>query len=48
MDIYERSKLSDAFKEETYHPGDYIIKEGEDGQIFYMIESGEAKATKVL
>jgi hypothetical protein len=29
MDAYERGKLADAFKEETFKEGDYIIKEGE-------------------
>lgn len=27
MDHYERSKLADAIKEETYKPDDYIIRE---------------------
>ena len=48
MDSYERSKLSDAFKEESYQPGEFIIKEGEEGTKFFMIEEGEAKATKVI
>jgi cAMP-dependent protein kinase regulator len=48
MDTYERSKLADAFKEETYQPGQYIIKEGEEGNSFYIIEAGEAVATKTL
>jgi cAMP-dependent protein kinase regulator len=26
MDHYERSKLADAIKEETYQPGSYIIR----------------------
>jgi cAMP-dependent protein kinase regulator len=48
MEPYERSKLADAFKEETYAPGSYIIKEGDEGNVFYIIEYGEAHATKVL
>ena len=48
MEPYERSKLADAFKEETFSPGEYIIKEGEEGNTFYFIEHGEAHATKVL
>ena len=27
MDHYERSKLADAIKEETYKPGEYVIRE---------------------
>lgn len=48
MDPYERSKLSDALKEEKYNKGDFIIKEGEVGNKFYLISEGEAIATKVL
>ena len=48
MEPYERSKLADAFKEEHYEAGSHIIKEGEEGNTFYFIESGEAIATKTL
>ncbi len=46
MDPYERSKLSDALKEEKYRSGDYIIQEGQIGDKFYIIIEGEAIATK--
>ena len=48
MDSYERSKLSDALVEKWFEAGDYVIKEGDEGDIFYMIMSGEAEATKTL
>lgn len=48
MDHYERSKLADAIKEEKFEAGDYIIKEGENGNVFYIISEGEAIATKTL
>jgi cAMP-dependent protein kinase regulator len=48
MDHYERSKLADALKEEKFNPGEYVIKEGEIGEKFYMILEGEGYATKVL
>jgi cAMP-dependent protein kinase regulator len=48
IETYERSKISDAFKELTYKKGEYIIKEGDEGDIFYFMEHGEAKATKTL
>ena len=48
MDSYERSKLADAFKEEAYQPGEFIIREGEEGNVFYFIESGQCIATKTL
>lgn len=48
MEPYERSVLSDAFKEELFKAGELIIKEGEEGNKFYLIEEGEAVASKVL
>jgi len=46
MDIYERSKLADAIKEENYQEGTFVIKEGDIGNVFYIIIEGEAIATK--
>jgi cAMP-dependent protein kinase regulator len=40
MDAYEKSKLADAFKEETYKKDDLIIREGEEGNIFYIVVEG--------
>lgn len=48
MDHYERSKLADAIKEERYEPNEYVIREGEPGNSFFMIIEGEAIATKTL
>jgi CRP-like cAMP-binding protein len=49
MEKQERAKLADAFKEEWYETGDYIIKQGDkDGSSFYMIIEGDCIATKVL
>ena len=48
MDEYERQKLADALKEEWHEAGDYVIKEGDDGNIFYLVMSGEAIATKTM
>jgi cAMP-dependent protein kinase regulator len=48
MEPYERSILSDAFVEEKYKAGDYIIREGEEGHKFYLIENGELIATKTI
>ena len=46
MEPYERSVLSDAFVEEYFKTGDYIIREGEEGNKFYLIEEGTLVATK--
>jgi len=48
IDQYELSQISDALKSSTYKAGDYVIKEGELGDVFYIIEDGEAIATKTL
>lgn len=32
----------------SYRPGDYVIREAEMGDIFYMVENGEAEATKTF
>ena len=48
MDPYERTKLGDVMKIEKYKAGDYIIKQGEEGNTFYIVEEGKAYATKIL
>lgn len=48
MDAYERSKLADAFKDLSFKEGEYIIREGEMGDVFYFIQNGDAIATKTL
>ncbi|KAK2755247.1 camp-dependent protein kinase regulatory subunit [Colletotrichum kahawae] len=41
---YERSKIADALETQKYTPGETIIKEGDPGHSFYLLESGEADA----
>lgn len=48
MDNYERSKLADALKDVHYKSGDTVIWEGDQGDVFYFIEKGEAIATKTV
>lgn len=48
MEPYERSKLSDAFKEISVKANEYIIKEGDAGNDLYLLQEGEAVATKTL
>ena len=48
LDGYERSKLGDAVKEEIYKKDETIIKEGAEGDIFYLISEGTCIATKML
>ena len=48
IDAYELTQVSDALRSTTFHSGDYIIKEGEIGDVFYILEQGECVATKCL
>ena len=45
MDHYERSKMADAVKDKKFAAGDSIIKQGEEGTVFYILVEGSAKAT---
>lgn len=46
VDPYERSKVADALKTQTYEKGDEIITEGQEGDTFYLLLDGEAEAFK--
>ena len=48
MDPYERSQLADVLKNETYENQEYVIKEGDEGNNFFIIEEGTAVALKNL
>lgn len=43
---YERSKIADALETQKFPAGKTIIKEGDVGEAFYLLESGEAEAFK--
>lgn len=43
---YERSKIADALETKKYPAGTTIIKEGDVGESFYILESGEAEVFK--
>lgn len=46
MDPYERLQIADALKSKRYRKGEYVVREGESGDTFYFLESGECVATK--
>ena len=49
MEKFERTKLADAFKEEWFEEGKYIIKQGDKNtDKFYMMIEGEGDATKII
>lgn len=43
---YERAKIADALESVKYPAGAHIIREGEPGEEFYLLEQGEAQAFK--
>lgn len=43
---YERSKIADALHTEKYPAGHIIIREGDPGENFFFLESGEAEVFK--
>jgi len=45
MDHYERSKLADAIKEKKFAAGSQVIKQGEQGDSFYILVDGDAYVT---
>ena len=45
---YERLTVADALKPETFTDGEVIIHQGDDGNLFYIIEAGTAVCTKQL
>lgn len=48
VEPYELSQIADALKTSVYSPNEYIIREGELGDVFYIIVEGQAIATKTL
>lgn len=46
LKVYERSKIADALETVKFDAGSNIITEGEPGDAFYLLESGEAAAYK--
>jgi len=48
IDPYERSQIADALRSVSFAQGEYVIKEGEWGEVFYVVEQGQAVATKTL
>jgi cAMP-dependent protein kinase regulator len=40
MSPYERLQIADALQTKKYKEGEYIVKEGEFGDIFFILEDG--------
>jgi cAMP-dependent protein kinase regulator len=48
LDTYERSKIADALDEKWFDNEEFVIREHDDGNSFYMIMHGTAVATKTV
>lgn len=46
LSTYDRAKLADALDTKVYEAGDVIIREGDRGENFYLIEYGACDVTK--
>jgi len=46
IDAYERAQVCDALKTETYKKGEPVVKQGEEGNTFYIVEEGTLVAVK--
>jgi cAMP-dependent protein kinase regulator len=48
LDAYDRSRLADSLRAETYNAGDYVIRAGDAGDRMFLVEEGELDATRSL
>ncbi|CAB4255739.1 similar to Saccharomyces cerevisiae YIL033C BCY1 Regulatory subunit of the cyclic AMP- dependent protein kinase (PKA) [Maudiozyma barnettii] len=46
LTTYDRAKLADALDTQIYEPNQVIIKEGDSGENFYLVEYGKCSVTK--
>eukprot|EP00474_Spongospora_subterranea_P009355 CRZ09813.1 hypothetical protein [Spongospora subterranea] len=46
LDKSERSRVADALVEQNFKDGEYVIRQGELGDVFHIIVQGNAKVTK--
>ncbi|KAJ3113224.1 hypothetical protein HK100_002055 [Physocladia obscura] len=48
LEPYERHKIADVLESQVYNDSETVIKQGDVGEQFYIIESGEASVSKVI
>ena len=46
LTLYERSKIADALDTKKFAPGETIIREGDPGEAFFLLEAGEAEVLR--
>ena len=48
LSVYEKLTIADAMVPKSYDEGEKIITEGEEGHVFFIVESGEVVCSKIL
>lgn len=48
LDEKDLKVVIDAMDDRKVNPKDFVIKEGENGDVLYIVESGEMSCTKFL
>eukprot|EP00397_Hematodinium_sp_SG-2012_P041362 GEMP01045534.1.p1 GENE.GEMP01045534.1~~GEMP01045534.1.p1 ORF type:complete len:420 (+),score=96.47 GEMP01045534.1:245-1504(+) len=48
LDNYEILQIADALQSEEFNAGDYVVKQGDPGHKFFIIEEGKGVATKSI
>ena len=48
LDDNDLKVVIDAMDEKKVVPGEFVIKEGDDGDVLFIVESGELNCTKVI
>lgn len=46
LDAFERGRIADALRITHFEPGDYILRQGDPGNDFYIVEEGQCHVTK--
>ncbi|KAI8322258.1 camp-dependent protein kinase regulatory subunit [Martensiomyces pterosporus] len=46
LESYERQKIADALESVTYNDGDVIVRQGDEGNDFFLIEQGTIRVIK--
>ena len=48
IDPYELGQICDALKAQTFKKGEFIIKQGDKGDVFFILDDGKAHAEKIF
>jgi len=43
LNTWEKAKIADALETEVFESGEVVIAQGDVGEYFYLVESGEAE-----